>query len=159
MSTVTLKEMEQSAVEQLTEKPEFPGGITLDNKQVAELIGHSLLGYNDIVKPAEEVSAEGVEKMISVQHKVKYDETIDVPWGSELELSLDKSQLILYSRNVWSNITKQIDNYLRNHPVMLAEEPPKEGVVVIDNCKAYYAGLPLNPKFTVIVSFTIYFQL
>ena len=157
MSTVTLKDLEESAIEQLSVKPEYPV-VTLDNKQVVQLIEFTLPEYQGIVKPVEEVSDDGVKKMISVQHNIKYNERMGVPWGMASDITLDESQLILYTGRLWSDLSRQIDKYVRNHPVMLAEEPPEKGVVVINHCKAHYDGTGFFAELNVILSFTVYFQ-
>lgn len=125
MSDITFAEFEHSVLEEYLEekkkqkRPDY--GITAD--QAVDQLRAVMPGYATLIKPDSKIDSS---TFVDISTTMRCTENF---FWDEAGSAEDIVKTFAKSERVWKDLGDQLDQYIRNHPVMQTENPPGAGVI------------------------------
>lgn len=155
----TLKELEQTIWAEYSqarqkERQEQSSMIDLSVDEVVHKLRGALPGYLGLIHNDSAVSemfqpdTQVVDVASRITHQAVFSIKIEDNSNQEAEIkqsTADLVQAFVQSKSTWKDLSVQLDEYVKNHPVMGLPEPPAGGVIGIGDSKVY-TGIAISPQ-------------
>lgn len=157
--TQALKELEQTLWAEYSsarqaERQEQSSMIELSVDEVVRKLREALPGYQGLIYNDDAVcemfqpETQVVDVETRITHQTVFSIKISDSGDREAEIkqtTKDLIQVLVQNKSTWQDLSAQLDEYVKNHPVMGLPEPPASGVIGIGDSKVY-TGIAISPQ-------------